>query len=114
MVDGRMQFGEEETDAATPVLTAAVADDGATEGPNTDFGTAEDWTRLFTQPGQDEPEATADDAGEEQAKLLLLIDAANGFNNLSRLAMSWTVRHRWSKMVRFVFNAYRHQHRLYV
>ena len=99
--DGGMQFGEEETDAAMPTPPAAAADDGETEGPDTEFRTAEDWTRLFTQPGQEEPEATVDDAGEEQAKLLLLVDTANGFNNLSRLAMLWTIRHRWPKMARF-------------
>ena len=55
-----------------------------------------------------------DDAGEEQTKLLLFVDAANGFNNLSRLAMLWTIRHSWPKMARFAFNAYRHQWRLYV
>ena len=69
---------------------------------------------LFTQPGQEEPEATADDAGEDQEKLLLLVNAANGFNNLSRRAILWTICHRWPKMARFVFNSYRHQRRLYV
>ena len=73
------------------------------------LGTAEEWARLFTKPGQEGLEVTADDAGEEQAKLLLLVNAANGFNNLSRLAMLWTIRHRWPKIARFAFNAYRHQ-----
>ena len=82
-----MQFSEEETDSTAPELLAAAADDGAAEGPNTEFGTVEEWARLFTQPGQEGPEATADDAGEEQAKLLLLVKDANCFNNLSRLAM---------------------------
>ena len=112
--DGGMQFGKEETDAAAPAPPAAPPDDGATEGPDTEFGTAEDWAWLFTQPGQEESEAKADDAGEEQAKLLFLVDAVNGFNNLSRLAMLWTIRHHWPKMARFVFNTYRHQQRLYV
>ena len=85
--DGGMQFGEEETDAATPAQPAAAADDGVIEGHDTENWTADDWTRLFTQPGQEELDATADDAGEEQANILLLVDAANGFNNLSWLAM---------------------------
>ena len=68
-------------------------------------------TGRRTQPGQEESEATADDPGEEQAKLLLLVDTVNGFNNLSRLAMLWTIRHHWPKMAWF---AYRHQRRLYV
>ena len=50
--DSGMPFGKEETDATMPVPPAAAADDGATEGPDTEFRTAEDWDRLFTQPGQ--------------------------------------------------------------
>ena len=37
-----------------------------------------------------------------------LVDARNGFNELSRLAMLWTVRHRWPAGARFVFNCYWH------
>ena len=37
-----------------------------------------------------------------------LVDARNGFNELSRLAMLWTVRHRWPAGARFVLNCYRH------
>ena len=33
-----------------------------------------------------------------------LIDARNGFNDLSRLAMLWNVRHRWPAGERFAFN----------
>ena len=36
------------------------------------------------------------------------VDAYNGFNELSRLAMLWTVRHRWPVGARFAFNCYRH------
>ena len=39
---------------------------------------------------------------------LLLVDAKNGFNMLSRLGMIWTVRHRVGKMSRFAFNTCRH------
>ena len=35
-----------------------------------------------------------------------LVDARNGFNELSRLTMLWTVRHRWTAGGRFVFNCY--------
>ena len=37
-----------------------------------------------------------------------LADARNGFNELSRLVMLWTVRHRWPTGARFAFNCYRH------
>ena len=37
-----------------------------------------------------------------------IVDAHNGFNELSRLAMLWTVRHRWPEGERFAFNFYRH------
>ena len=37
-----------------------------------------------------------------------LVDARNEFNKLSRLAMLWTVRHRWPAGSRFAFNCYRH------
>ena len=37
-----------------------------------------------------------------------LVDARNGFNELIRLAMLWTVRHRWPDEARFAFNCYKH------
>ena len=37
-----------------------------------------------------------------------LVDACNGFNELSRLAMLWAVRHRWPAGARFAFNCYKH------
>ena len=37
-----------------------------------------------------------------------LVDTRNGFNELSRLAMLWTVRHRWPAGARFAFNCYKH------
>ena len=37
-----------------------------------------------------------------------LVDTCNGFNELSRLAMLWTVQHHWPEGARFVFNCYRH------
>jgi hypothetical protein len=38
-----------------------------------------------------------------------LIDARNGFNEVNRYLMLWTVAHRWTKASRFAFNCYRHQ-----
>ena len=32
------------------------------------------------------------------------VDAHNGFNELSRLAMLWNVQHRWPEGSRFAFN----------
>ena len=37
-----------------------------------------------------------------------LVDARNEFNKLNRLAMLWTVHHRWATGVRFTFNCYKH------
>ena len=34
----------------------------------------------------------------------MLVDACNGFNELSRLAMLCTVQHRWPAGARFAFN----------
>ena len=48
------------------------------------------WLRILTQD--------AEPSGKT------LVDAHNGFNELSRLAMLWTVRHRWPAGARFAFN----------
>ena len=37
-----------------------------------------------------------------------LVDACNGFNELSRLGMLWTVRHRSPSGARLAFNCYKH------
>ena len=54
--------------------------------------------------------AIADDAGlsADEVSAVLLVDATNGFNELGRKAMLWTVRHRWANGARFSFNCYRH------
>ena len=41
-----------------------------------------------------------------------LVDAHNEFNELSRLAMLWTVQHCWPAGARFAFNCYRHWEQL--
>ena len=53
--------------------------------------------------------AAAETAEATEQEILLLVDAANGFNMLSRLGMLWTVRHRCPKLSRFAFNCYRHE-----
>jgi hypothetical protein len=57
-----------------------------------------------------QPLAMEADPPEEapQPEALLLVEARNGFNELSRLSMLWTVRHRWAAGARFAFNSYRH------
>ena len=64
----------------------------------------------------DDDDATADGgdatltaAVDTPVEVLLLVDASNGFNNLSRYGMLWTVRHRCPKLSRFTFNCYRHE-----
>ena len=44
----------------------------------------------------------------DENDVLLMVDAFNGFNELCRKAMLWTVRHRWANGSRLVFNCYRH------
>ena len=51
----------------------------------------------------------ADDGTDDDPLGVLLVDARNGFNELSRKAMLWTVRHLWYNGARFAFNCYRHQ-----
>jgi hypothetical protein len=41
-------------------------------------------------------------------------DARNGFNEVNRYLMLWTVAHRWTKASWFAFNRYRHQNIVFV
>ena len=43
---------------------------------------------------------------------MMLVDACNGFNNLRRLVVMWTVQHRWLVGVRFAFNYKHYMHLL--
>ncbi len=43
-----------------------------------------------------------------------LFDARNGFNEVNRYLMLWTVAHHWTKASRFAFNRYRHQNIVFV
>ena len=62
---------------------------------------------ILTQEGQEDGmveslEGTKEgESGSPSVdEILLLVDATNGFNMLSRLSMLWTVRHRCSKIAR--------------
>ncbi len=58
----------------------------------------------------EDPPWIAEAEGDLQGKLeygpegLTLVDARNGFNELSPYLMLWTARHRWPKGARFAFN----------
>ena len=71
-------------------------------------------TEVADQGASEVDDEATDDSEDETSKeeVLLLVDAANGFNNLSRYGMLWTVRHRCAKLSRFAFNCYRHEIRL--
>ena len=58
------------------------------------------------------PPAAPLHAGDEEPAGLTLVDARNGFNELSRFAMLWTVRHLWPKGARYAINCYRHSAQL--
>jgi hypothetical protein len=55
----------------------------------------------------EESELGAEDTSPEPTGLLQ-VDARNGFNELGRKAMLWTVRHRWANGALFALNCYRH------
>ena len=45
---------------------------------------------------------------EAEAVGTMLVDSCNGFNELIRLVMLWTVRHRWNTGDIFSFNCYKY------
>ena len=46
-------------------------------------------------------------AQEADPSGITLVDSCNGFNNLSRLAILWTVRHCWPSGAKFASNCYK-------
>ena len=92
------QAEEEAEDADMPELL--TQEDGNVDSDNNDDG---------GDVAADVGDAPATVEAATPAEALLLVDAANGFNNLSRYGMLWTVRHRCPKMSRFTYNCYRHE-----
>ena len=46
------------------------------------------------------------DAHSEDGWVLLLMDAVNGFNSISRSAALWNTRVLWTRCSKFLFNSY--------
>ena len=82
-------------------MTAAVATAAAA------IATVEQAEAMNVALGDGKEEV--EDLGPTIAEML---DADNGFNNQSRLAMLWTMHDRWASMCRFVLNCHRHEVRL--
>ena len=87
---------EEEAEEGTEVaLEMVVEGDRGSEGEEGGGGTQRALEALELLTQEAEPSGTT------------LVDARNGFNELSRLAMLWNVRHCWPAGARFAFNCYK-------
>jgi hypothetical protein len=82
---------------------------GHGQGQEDDAGVEGTDTPLLTQPPDPTPIATPE---QDDPVIHLMVDAMNGFNELGRKAMFWTVGHLWPAGARFSFNCYRHQAKL--
>ena len=87
---------EEAAEGLAEALRMEVEEDEGREGEEGGGGTLRALEDLEFLTQDTEPSGTT------------LVDACNGFNELRRLAMLWTVRHRWPAGARFAFNCYRH------
>ena len=88
---------EEEAEEGLPAaLEMEVEEDRANEEEEGGGGTQQALEALELLTQEAEPSITT------------LVDARNGFNELSRLAILCTVRHRFPAGARFAFNCYRH------
>ena len=91
-------------------LWEGTAEPRESEGEDTDV------KALLTQPQENGAVKELFNGGtirgnvqpEEDLAGCLLADAANGFNNLSRLEMLWTVAYQWPRASRSAFNCYRY------
>ena len=87
---------EEAADGLEAALGMEVEETGKVDGKEGGEGTQRALVSLELLTQEYEPRGTT------------LVDAHNGFNDLSRLAILWTVRHRWPAGASFTFNCYRH------
>ena len=83
---------EEAAEGLVDALRMEVEEDEGSEGEEEGGGTLRALRDLEFLTQDAEPSGTT------------LVDARNGFNQLSRLAMLWTVQHRWPAGARFTFN----------
>ena len=86
----------EATEGMAEALRMEVDEDEGSEGEEGGGGTqrALEYLEFLTQ--------------DAESSGTTLVDARNGSNELSRLAMLWTVRHSWPAGVSFDFNCYKH------
>ena len=77
-------------------LGMEVEEEGASKGEEEGGGTQRTLEALEFLTQEADPSVT------------MLVDDRNGFNKLIRLAMLWTVQHRWSAGARFALNCYKH------
>ena len=91
---------EEASEVLIEALRMEVEEEGASEGEEEGGGTLQALRalELLTQ--------------EAYQSGTTLVDAHNRFNEMSRLAMLWTVRHRLLAEARFAFNCYKHWEQL--
>ena len=87
---------EEAAEGLAAALAMEVKEDRGSEGEDEGGGAQRAMGALEFLTQDAEPSRT------------MLANARNGFNELSRLEMLWTVRHRWTAGARFVFNCYKH------
>ena len=87
---------EEEAEGLAATLAMEVKEDRGSKGEDEGGGTQRALEALDLLTQEAEPSVTT------------LVDTCNGFNELIRLAMLWTVRHRWPVGTRFAFNCYKH------
>lgn len=121
--DGNATDGENAAVADPPPTQRMESDDNTDNGggngpdPASEAVNREPNTAPTTPATQNEatPDGRTTQAGStttggspEDPFVFLAVDARNGFNEISRRAMLWTVRHLWPSGSRFVFNCYRH------